>query len=94
MESGSFTVNKIEYGTDAVELRQSRIAVSAILGLLLGLSALCAGLPKTDPYGPDSTLTTSIDTGDTAWTIVASALGTVLLRLGYLKKNLRKFCNL
>ena len=45
--------------------------------LLLTISALCAGLPSTEPYG-ERNVSANYDRGDTAWVIVASALGTKL----------------
>jgi hypothetical protein len=43
--------------------------------LLLTISALCAGLPGTEPYGDKDPSLFDYESGDIAWVIVASALG-------------------
>ena len=48
--------------------------------LLLCISALCAGLPNTESYGAKN-VAEDYDRGDTAWVIVASALGTVVYNI-------------
>jgi hypothetical protein len=69
--------------------KNEKLVAGTVICLLLAISALCAGLPSTRPYGvidlddqaPDDVVAMFIpDSGDTAWVIVASALGSPLMR--------------
>ena len=55
--------------------KNEKIVAGFFICLLLALSALCAGLPSTAPYASQDDVGYEYDRGDTAWVIVASALG-------------------
>ena len=57
--------------------RKDKIVAVFFICLLLAISALCAGFPSPDPASFDETLSVDeggIDSGNTAWVIVASGL--------------------
>ena len=73
--------NNIEYTPKAHSVNKNEKLVAAtVICILLAISALCAGLPGTDPYAlsPEyqdpNNINYPIDSGDTAWVIVASAM--------------------
>lgn len=68
------TEKQFYFQLDRLEYKDERKAIVTLVAILLALAALTAALPPTEPFKPTDANTAAINTGDTAWVIVASAL--------------------
>ena len=79
MENSEQVIDGSEFKpTDSPPNKKDRIVCGVIICIFLAISALCAGLPSPEPEGLPMDYFTgsypSLNSGDTAWVIVASAM--------------------